>query len=80
MVATTSATFNISELVNGANSYSIFNWTMNMTATTEFGWGVGSFLELAQCFPYTFAAGTGSITLTNYSCTYAYLADFTTAN
>ena len=51
-----------------------------MAATTEFGWGVGSFLELAQCFPYTFAAGTGSITLTNYSCTYAYLADFTTAN
>ena len=47
VAATTSATFQISELINGANSYSIFNWTMNMNSTTTWAsQGTGAYMEL----------------------------------
>ena len=70
-LATTSATFQLSELINGSDSYSVVNYSLTMNSASTWSTDTGSLTELMACTPYTYMDGTTAVII--YNCTYCYL-------
>ena len=70
-LATTSATWQLSELINGSDSASVLNYSMTMKSASTWSTDTGSTDELMGCTPFTYMDETTVVTL--YSCIYAYL-------
>lgn len=70
-LATTSATFQLSELINGSDSYSVENYSLTMKSASTWSTETGALTELMSCTPFSYM--DESTAVTNYECTYCYL-------
>jgi len=69
-LATSSMTLNMSELINGVNSYSITTTTVTMKSASTWSTETGSMTEYMYCFSYTDTEEGATTPTTVYPCTY----------
>ena len=69
-LATSSMTANLSELINGDNSYSILTTTVTMNSASTWSTDAGSQTEYMYCYSFTDTEEGATTPTTVYPCTY----------